>query len=261
MATMPFEHIQYTDDRGMGLLTLNRPDTMNSISMEMGQEILEAMEQALNDDTVKLLVLTGTGRAFCGGANPRALHAARSQGRDFTARWGRLHRTLREMPKPVIGAINGAAVGGGLEMATLCDIRVASDKARFGGGFIRMGSAPAAGMAYYLPRILGMANALELMWSGRLFNAEEAFRIGFVSHVVPHDELMLKVWEIAMPIIKGPSVAIGITKTLAYRCMEVDTETAWKEHKKAMEVIAGTEDAKEGPRAWVEKREPLFKGR
>jgi 2-(1,2-epoxy-1,2-dihydrophenyl)acetyl-CoA isomerase len=165
------------------------------------------------------------------------------------------------MPKPVIGAINGAAVGGGLELATLCDIRVASDKARFGGGFIRMGSAPAAGLAYYLPRILGMANALEVMWSGRLFNAEEALRIGFVSYVVPHDELMLKVWELAMPIIKGPSVAIGITKTLAYRCMEIDTEAAWKEHKKAMEIIAGTEDAKEGPRAWVEKREPLFKGR
>jgi 2-(1,2-epoxy-1,2-dihydrophenyl)acetyl-CoA isomerase len=234
---------------------------MNAISMEMGEEILEALRQARDDPEVKLVVLTGTGRAFCGGANPRALHAARSQGKDFNLRWGRLNRILRDMPKPVIAAVNGAAVGGGLELATLCDIRVASEKARFGGGFIRMGSAPAAGLAYYLPRLIGMANALEIMWTGKLFDAQEAFKMGLVSYVVPHDDLLTKVWELAMPIVKGPSVAIGLTKTLAYRCLEIDTETAWKEHRKAMEIISHTEDAREGPRAWVEKREPLFKGR
>ncbi|MEK7848567.1 MAG: enoyl-CoA hydratase/isomerase family protein [Chloroflexota bacterium] len=258
---MPFEQIQYSVDRGLALLTLNRPDTMNALSPEMGQEILDALEKARDDPEVKALVFTGTGRAFCGGANPRALHAARSLGKDFHMRWGRLHRTLRELPKPVMAAVNGAAVGGGLELATLCDIRVASDKARFGAGFIRMGSAPAAGLAYYLPRLIGMANALEIMWTARLFDAQEALRLGLVSYVVPHEELMTKVWELALPIVKGPSVAIGLTKTLAYRCLEIDIETAWAEHKKAMEIVAQTEDAKEGPRAWVEKREPLFKGR
>ncbi len=258
---MPFEHIQYSNDRGMGLITLNRPDTMNAISMELGEEILDALGQARDDSEVKLVVLTGTGRAFCGGANPRALHAARSQGKDFQLRWGRLHRTLRDLPKPVIAAVNGAAVGGGLELAALCDIRVASEKARFGGGFIRMGSAPAAGLSYFLPRLVGMANALEIMWTGRLFDAQEALKMGLVSHVVPHEELMTRVWELTMPIVKGPSVAIGLTKTLAYKCLEADMEGALEDHKKAAEIVSKTEDAKEGPRAWVEKREPLFKGR
>lgn len=258
---MPFEQIQYINERGMGLITLNRPDTMNAISMELGAEILDALEQARDDPEVKLIVLTGTGRAFCGGANPRVLHAARSQGQDFQMRWGRLHRTLRDLPKPVIAAVNGAAVGGGLELAALCDIRVASEKARFGGGFIRMGSAPAAGLSYFLPRLVGMASALEIMWTGRLFDAQEALKMGLVSHVVPHEELMTRVWELIMPIVKGPSVAIGLTKTLAYKCVEADMESALVEHKKAAEIVSKTEDAKEGPRAWVEKREPLFKGR
>lgn len=258
---MPFEQIVYTNERGMGLITLNRPDTMNSISMEMGEEILDALAQAKDDPEVKLVVFTGTGRAFCGGANPRTLHAARSQGKDFGLRWGRLNRILRDIPKPVIAAVNGAAVGGGLELATLCDIRLASEQARFGGGFIRMGSIPATGLSYYLPRLIGMANALELMWTGRFFDAQEALKIGLVSYVVPQEDLMTRVWELAMPIVKGPSVAIGLTKTLSYKCLEIDMEAAWEENKKAREIISKTEDAKEGPRAWVEKREPLFKGR
>lgn len=258
---MDFTELLYVKDRGLGVITLNRPETMNALSAEMGAELMVALEDAQGDREVKAIVLTGNGRAFCSGANPRKLLASREEGRSQGFTRPRFLKLVKELDKPLIAAVNGACVGGGMELALHCDLRLASDKARFGAGFIRMGSVVAPGIAYYLPRIVGMARALELMLTARIIDAQEALSLGLVSQVVPQEDLIAAVWELALPIVRGPSVAIAHTRKLSYRFQEVSMEAALEEYKHAAAIIDQTEDAKEGPRAWVEKREPHFQGR
>lgn len=143
----------------------------------------------------------------------------------------------------------------------MCDIRIAADTARFGMTYVRMGLIPGDGGCYYLPRIVGIARALDLIWSARLFDAEEALRIGYVSEVVPTEELMGYTREYALRLARGPAVAIQLAKRLVYRSLELDVDQALEMAQGAMTIARSTEDAREGPRAWVEKREPQFKGR
>jgi 2-(1,2-epoxy-1,2-dihydrophenyl)acetyl-CoA isomerase len=261
---MEFKDILYTKEDGIATITLNRPQTLNAVTSGMHHEWIKAIEDAARDDEVRVLVVTGAGRAFCAGGNPRAIDHMRQapvkreviedvpQG---------LARAVMALEKPYIGAINGAAVGGGMDSASMCDIRIASDRARFSMAFVRMGVIPATGGCYFLPRIVGIANACELIWTGRMMDAQEALRMGYVSKVVPHDELETATKELATQLAKGPAVAIRMAKRLIYRSLELDLNKALYDHDLAMLVVASTEDAKEGPRAWVEKREPIFKGR
>lgn len=266
---MKFEDIIYTKEEGIATITLNRPQALNALTDTMQREWLEAIRDATYDDEVKVLVVTGAGRAFCAGANPRALEQAKQfESMNFMERKDMMRegiygiaRLLQDLDKPYIGAINGPAVGGGMDFASMCDIRIASDRARFSMGYVRMGVIPAGGGCYFLPRILGVAKACELIWTGRMIDAEEALRIGYVSKVVPHDELEAQTKELATQLAKGPTVAIRLAKRLIYRCLELDMAKALEDHLQAMLIIHETEDAKEGPRAWIEKREPLFRGR
>ncbi|MEE8346764.1 MAG: enoyl-CoA hydratase-related protein, partial [Dehalococcoidia bacterium] len=145
--------------------------------------------------------------------------------------------------------------------ASMCDIRIAADTARFGMTYVRMGLIPGDGGCYYLPRIVGVARALDLSWSGRLFDAEEALRIGYVNEVVPADELMAHTHEYALKLAKGPAVAIQLAKRLVYRSLDVGVDQALEMAQGAMTIAQSTEDAREGPSAFVEKRTPQFKGR
>jgi 2-(1,2-epoxy-1,2-dihydrophenyl)acetyl-CoA isomerase len=148
-----------------------------------------------------------------------------------------------------------------MDMASMCDIRFASDSARFGMTYIRMGIIPGDGGAYYLPRIVGMARALDLIWSGRIFDASEALDLGYVSAVVPADNLMEHTRDYAIKLASGPAVAIQQSKRLAYRSQDVSADAALDMAQQAMFVAQSTEDAKEGPKAFAEKRDPQFKGR
>jgi 2-(1,2-epoxy-1,2-dihydrophenyl)acetyl-CoA isomerase len=233
----------------------------------MTREWIAAIEDAKKADEVKVLVVTGAGRAFCSGENPRNLAARRGSypaeeplDRLSEATYG-VAGALLDFHKPYIGSINGAAAGAGMDLASLCDIRIASDRARFGMTYVRMGLVPGDGGCYFLPRIVGIAKAAELIWTGRIFDAEEALHIGYVSKVVPHDELPAATKELASQLVKGPSVAIQLAKRLIYRCLDLDLNRALEAAESAMLIAQSTEDAREGPRAWVEKREPLFKGR
>ncbi len=266
---MQFSDIIYTKEEGIATIALHRPQTLNAFTHRMGQEWAEAIRDAQEDPEVRVLVVTGAGRAFCSGANPRLIGT--SLGRQplephkrAQPEWGGINAVpfvLKEFDKPYIGAINGPAVGGGMSLAAMCDLRIASDRARFGLAQVRMGVAPSEMAAYFVPRIIGTAKACELFWTGRIIDAEEALRIGFVNQVVPHEELVAATRELALQLARGPAVAIRLAKRLVYQCLTLDLETAFEAHQLASMIASATEDAKEGPRAWVEKREPIFKGR
>ena len=266
-----FEQIRYDKSEGVATITLNRPQRMNAFTPKMLDEWLAALQDAHLDPETRVIVLTAEGRGFCAGMDVQAqaqgqglLPQGRSpaEARNFLRDTvHRIPRLVAQLDKPYIAAVNGAAVGAGMDMASMCDTRIAADTARFGMTYVRMGLIPGDGGCYYLPRIVGVARALDLIWTGRLFDAEEALRIGYVSEVVPADELMARTREYALKLARGPAVAIQLAKRLVYRSLDVGLDQALEMAQQAMTLAQNTEDAREGPRAWVEKREPEFKGR
>lgn len=265
---MGYEYILFEKKEGIGVITLNKPQIMNAFSPDMMDEVKRVIEQVRLDTDTKALVITGAGRAFCSGANPRDLERGVERLPVESLLWTSMEkhvfavaRALDLMDKPFIGAINGAAVGGGMDLASLCDIRISSDKAKFGMTYVRMGVAPRGGGCYLLPRIVGIAQACELIWTGKIIDAKEALRIGYVSRVVPHEELISTTMELAKRLAQGPSVAIRLSKSLIYRCQGMNLDQAIEMHRLAVFVDRETEDAVEGAKAWVEKREPVFKGK
>jgi 2-(1,2-epoxy-1,2-dihydrophenyl)acetyl-CoA isomerase len=268
---MGFEEVIYEKSDGVATITLNRPERMNAFTSTMIDEWYAALLDAHGDRDVRVVIVTGSGRGFCSGADvrgggpignlmdrDRTLVENRNFLRDSVQRIPRLVSLLE---KPYIAAVNGAAVGAGMDMASMCDIRFASDSARFGMTYIRMGIIPGDGGAYYLPRIVGMARALDLIWSGRIFDASEALDLGYVSEVVAADKLMEHTRDYAIKLASGPAVAIQQSKRLAYRSQDVSADAALDLAQQAMFVAQSTEDAKEGPKAFAEKRDPQFKGR
>jgi len=267
---MDFEQVIYNKSDGIATITLNRPERLNAFSPQMLDEWQAALQDAHLDHDVKVVILTGAGRGFCTGADVGAGAAAalmdrerplvenRNFLRDSVQRIPRLASLLE---KPYIAAVNGPAVGAGMDMASICDIRFAADTARFGMTYVRMGLVPGDGGCYYLPRIVGFARALDLIWTGRLFDAQEALAMGYVSTVVPGDQLMDHTREYALKLARGPAVAIQQAKRLLYRSLELNADSALDLAQQAMFICQTTEDAREGPRAFMEKREPQFKGR
>ncbi len=268
---MDFELITYEKSDGVATITLNRPDRMNAFTGQMINEWYAALLDANEDRDTKVVIVTGNGRAFCAGADVggkgplgglQDQKRTPAENRNFL-RDGvqRIPRLVSLMEKPYIAAVNGAAVGAGMDMASMCDMRFASESARFGMTYVRMGIIPGDGGAYYLPRIVGLANALDLIWTGRIFGAEEALAMGYVSAVVPDGDLMEHTRSYAAKLTRGPGVAIQLAKRLVYRSQHTDVDGALDLASQAMYIAQSTEDAVEGPRSFSEKRDPQFKGR
>ncbi len=265
------DELLYDVQDHIAVITLNRPEKLNAFSNEMLDAWQESITRASVDQSVRVIVITGAGRGFCSGADvgreragadvlggdPNAPAANRNSLRNSVQR---VPRALFNCEKPYIAAVNGVAAGAGMDMASMADLRIASDRARFGMRYVNMALIPGDGGCYYLPRIVGMSKALELMWTGRLFNAEEALDMGYVSRVVPHDELMEHTLEFAGQITKMPAVSVQLIKRLAYRSAETGLHESLEMADHAMVIARSTEDAKEGPRAFAEKREPNFQG-
>jgi enoyl-CoA hydratase/carnithine racemase len=173
----------------------------------------------------------------------------------------RVPRAVAQLDKPYIAAVNGPAAGAGMDMASMADIRIASDRAKFVMSYVNMGLVTGDGGAYFLPRIVGVAKAYELMWGGEPFDAQEALRIGYVNHVVPHEEFSQFVKEYAGKFANKPPVAVQLIKRAVHKGMSTDLEATLDYLEWAMLICRSTEDSKEGPRAWKEKRPPVFTGR
>lgn len=266
---MSYQEILYEVEDRVATITLNRPETLNAFTDVMLHEWTDALQRAQRDDEVWVVVVTGAGRGFCSGGNvrgfayaadqaPPALHTQRNHMRYSVHQ---VPRAVAQLDKPYIAAVNGPAAGAGMDMASMADIRIASDTARFVMSYINMGLVTGDGGAYFLPRIVGLAKAYELMWGGEAFDAQEALRIGYVNHVAPHEAFPQFVKEYARKFATKPPVAVQLIKRAVRKGLTTDLDTTLDYLEWAMLICRSTEDAKEGPRAWREKRPPVFTGR
>jgi 2-(1,2-epoxy-1,2-dihydrophenyl)acetyl-CoA isomerase len=264
---MEFENIILEKEEGISILTLNRPDRLNAITTQMLKDLPRAIEMVGEDDDAKVLIVTGAGRGFCAGSDVSDRLAARISGvkiektrKDMLEPVGYLAYVMQRLDKVMIAAINGTAVGAGLSLTLLCDIRISSETARFGAVWVRVGLIGDVGATYTLPRIVGTSKAIELMTTGDIIDAQEAQRIGLVDKVVPPDELMNTAKTLASKIARGPSVAIELMKRAVYKGINNDLLTQLDFETYAQNLCRQTEDHKEAVKAFLEKREPKFKG-
>jgi 2-(1,2-epoxy-1,2-dihydrophenyl)acetyl-CoA isomerase len=258
-----FEFLGYDSSDGVATLTLNRPDYFNALTRELNTEIRAAIELVGDDDTVRAVVLTGAGKAFCSGQDLRQVGpgmddpAARVRA-DLNEYYAPMIIAMRELPKPIVGAINGVAAGAGMSLALATDIRVASDRASFMQAFSRVGLVPDAGSNYFLPHLVGLPRALELAWTARRVGADEALDIGLVNSVVPGEDLASAAHELAARLAAGPALAMGLTKKAMWKAMEASLPEILALEADLQAQCIVTDDFQEGVTAFLEKREPRF---
>ncbi len=267
---MDYSSILYDVEQGVATITLNKPERLNAFDNEMLTDWADALRRADADREVRAIIITGSGRGFCSGMNVAAEAAGdgvlRTQATVAQRRHSlrdRVHpipRTLIQLEKPYIAAINGAAAGAGMDMATMADVRFASTTARVGMTYVRMGLIPGDGGCYTLPRIVGTQRALDMIWTGKMFTAQEALDMGYLMAIYEPEELMPKVTEYARRIASGPATAIQLAKKLVYRSANLPFDEHLDMAQMAMFIAQSTDDAREGPKAFMEKREPQFKG-
>ena len=271
---MEYQTIVLEKKDNISTLTLNRPEKLNALSPQMMAELVHALRHVSRDEETRALVITGAGRGFCSGVDlsarggsqgpgPGSEEQTEEESQDVTLRGFGQEAPLimAGMKKPLIAAINGLAVGGGCTFALACDIRIAADTARFSIPLTRMGFTFELGSSYFLSRVVGIGKACELVFTGRMIDAAEAKEIGLVNQVVPADELMDTTYQMARDIARAAPLATQVSKAGLYQGMDADLTTQLRWEALALGYLAGTEDIKEAARAFMEKRDPVFKGR
>jgi len=248
-------------------ITLDRPEQMNALSPAMAESLAAAVQEVGRDDEARVLVITGAGRAFCAGGDLKTMHERAERERTASGALEALNAAARRLPvllkhmhKPAIAAVNGAAMGWGCDLAVACDIRIAADTARFGEQFVRRGLVPDGGSTYNLPRLIGMDRAAELIFTGRIVDAQEALRIGLVTRVVPGDELMHAVLALAREIAANAPLAVQSAKRLLYEQLDLTLEQAMEQVSLFLTTLRRSDDHQEGVQAFLERREPVFRG-
>lgn len=265
---MNYAELIYTKENHIATIMINRPEAMNALTMKTYAELEDALKQANLDKEVRVLIITGAGRGFCSGDDVKQVMLDPEMAQRRAQEWRlRIKPTptpaaalLLGLDKPVIAAVNGPAVGWGMDLALMCDIRIASERARFGEIFVHRGLIPDIGGFYCLPLLVGLSKAYELLYTGDVIDAQEALRIGLVSKVVPHDELEAATRELAIRIAKNPPLALQMVKEAVRKGLNYNLAALGEYHGYALGILFKTEDHQEGARAFVEKREPVFKG-
>lgn len=260
---MQYQYIIYDKSEGIAQITLNRPEALNAWSKELAKEFLTALENAGSDSEVKVVVITGAGeRAFSAGADIKAMVGMDAiKARDLSRMGYKVCNAIENTEKPVIAAINGYALGGGMEVSMACDFRIASEKARMGQTEINIGLIPGWGGTQRLTRLVGKAKAKELVFTGKIIDAKTAYQWGLVNKVVPPEELKAAVREFALELAGKAPVALRLAKTLIDKGTDIDLETALALEKEGFGVVGSSEDLQEGVSAFTEKRKPLWKGK
>jgi enoyl-CoA hydratase/carnithine racemase len=256
--------IRYEVDAGVGTITIDRPEKRNAMTYAMLAEFIETVARAGADDEARVVVVTGAGGAFCAGTDLADLATipGETRGTRGTAEQTEVWWPLVQCPKPVIAAIDGPAVGMGVEFATQCDVRIATDRARFGWVFVHRGLVPDTGAGtWLLPRIVGVPAALDLLYSGRIIEADEALALGFVRELVAPGDLAGAARAMADQYLAGSPFALGRVKELVYRGLERDVAAHMTAHVEALSACFKSDDHREGVAAFLERRPADFTGR
>ncbi|PKM78637.1 MAG: enoyl-CoA hydratase [Firmicutes bacterium HGW-Firmicutes-15] len=259
---MDYKTISITKEGAVGILTLNRPEILNAINDELISELSIAIDRIAQDEQIRVMILTGGNKVFAAGGDIKAmLEFGPLQAKKFVTPIHKVFNQITEMPKPTIAAICGFALGGGVEMALTCDFRIAADNAKFGFPEINLGIFPAAGGSQRLPRLIGMAKAKELMFTGDTIDAGAALAIGLVNQVVPREELMERAMKLAEKLSSKPPITIKNLKESMHNVFNTDINMGLNMEIEKFCSLFASEDQKEGMGAFIEKRKPDFKGR
>ncbi len=259
---MEFKNLAIRKAEGLGWVTVNRPDKLNALNRQTVAELLQAFESMRADEEVLAVILTGSGeKAFVAGADIGELaNLDETEGREYARRGQELTRVIENFPKPVIAAINGYALGGGTELAMACHIRIAAETAKLGQPEVKLGLIPGFGGTQRLPRLVGKGRALEVILSGRMVTAAEAFNWGLVNRVVPLERLAAETEALAKEVIKNAPLALGLAIEAANRGLDRPLDEALDIEAEIFGQACATEDAREGTAAFLEKRPPRFRG-
>ncbi len=264
-----YRHILYeVPEPGIALVTLNRPDYLNAYTNPLCEELVKALHAYLEDDALRCLVLTGSGRGFCSGGDvsgegdgPNYRNKQMGQAQEMRAGMHQVIKALHRMDKPVIAMVNGAAVAGGLTLALACDIRIAADTAKLGDTSGKFGLLPDEGGAWLFPRAMGLDRALKMTFLHEIYPAEEALKLGLVTEVVPASELKARSFELARAIAKRAPLAVRLAKNMMRKGLDSSLENSLDDAALSVMISNPSKDVREGVAAFREKREPKFEGR
>lgn len=264
---MSYQCLLYTVENRIATMTLNRPDRLNALGDTLREDLLDALGKAGADPDVAVIVITGAGRGFCSGGDVKSMSERNEAGQTapiyekFQPIRDKCVLALRNCPKPIIAAVNGAAAGAGMNLALACDMRIASTAAKFSQAFVKRGLAPDWAGSWLLPRLVGTAKACELIFTGEAIDANEALRLGIVNAVAAPEALMTEAYKLARKVADNAPIAVQLSKRAIYHNEDVDLRAGLEFETFAQNLCKETEDYKEGVKAFMEKRAPEFRGR
>ena len=263
---MANETVLLSQQGSVATLTLNRPECLNALNESLCAGLKDKLDAVSRDPSVRAVVITGAGSGFCSGGDIKMLAELRKSHhsvafRDFLEAGHRLVRDIRSLPMPVVASINGPAVGGGMNLALSCDLRIASDRAIFSQAFVNIGLHPDWGGTFFVPRLLGTGRATEMLFLGDPVGAKEARSLGLVNSVVPHEELANETRQLAERLAAGPALPLGLLKQALYERLETQLDSMMEHEVGAQMKCFESDDFEEGLNAFLEKRKPRFKGR
>jgi len=258
-----YENVKVEKEDGIALLYINRPEALNALNTKTLTEMKDALEEISKEEGIRVVIITGSGeKAFVAGADIKEmLDKSPLEMREFTILGHSVMKTLANMSKVTIAAVNGYALGGGCELALACDMRIASERARFGQPEVNLGIFPGFGGTQRLPRLIGKGKASELILTGDMIDGKEAERIGLVNKVVPSEKLLEEAKALGRKILSKGPIAVRLAKSSINKSLETNLETGLAYEIEAVSLTFSTEDKKEGMKAFLEKRQPKFKGK